>query len=62
MEEVIELLEMARTQKADDEQQIATLRRALDQLQRTREQPQHRPERYRPRSVSPPPESGTSQS
>lgn len=62
MEEIIELLEMARTQKADDEQQIATLRRALDQLQRTREQPQHRPERYRPRPVSPPPESGTSQS
>jgi hypothetical protein len=62
MEEVIELLEIARTQKVDDEQQIATLRRALDQLQRGREQTPNRPERYRPRPALPPPAPGGSQS
>lgn len=50
MEEVLELLELARKQKLEDEQQIATLRRVLEQLHRSREQTATRP----PRSAKPP--------
>jgi len=45
MEEVLELLELARKQKLEDEQQIATLRRVLEQLHRSREQTATRPSR-----------------
>jgi hypothetical protein len=53
LDEVAELLDIAATQKTDQEKEIETLRRMLSQLQRAREQV-----RGRPPLPSPPPSGG----
>jgi CHASE3 domain sensor protein len=48
LEDVAELLEIAETQKLDDEKEVEALRRTLNQLQRVRDRghvrPQHQPQ------------------
>ena len=46
MEEVLELTELADRQKSTDEREIESLRRALRQIQRPRNERQDRPERH----------------